>query len=77
MSFAWDIRHWSSVDDFAAYLAGYDPAICRWVRGLTVHHTAIPTVAQWKGQRSMEALGRTYKGKGWSGGPHLFGYTYK
>lgn len=72
MSFTWDIRHWPSADAFAASLAGYDPAICSWVKGMTVHHTTIPTVAHWKGQRSMEALGRTYQGKGWSGGPHLF-----
>ena len=23
MSFAWDIRHWATVEDFAAYLAGF------------------------------------------------------
>lgn len=70
--FAWQIEHWPTVDAFAAHLATHDPAICAWVQGLTIHHTAIPTVAQWAGQRSMEALGRVYRGKGWSGGPHLF-----
>jgi N-acetylmuramoyl-L-alanine amidase-like protein len=72
MSFSWDIRHWATVEAFEAHLSHYDPAICAWVEGLTIHHTAIPTVAQWRGRRSVEVLGRFYRAKGWSGGPHLF-----
>lgn len=44
----------------------------RWAAGLTIHHTYRPTAAQWRGQRSMDVLGRYYRAKGWSGGPHLF-----
>jgi N-acetylmuramoyl-L-alanine amidase len=71
-NFSWQIEHWPTVAAFAAHLAQYDPAICAWAEGITYHHTWKPTVAQWAGRRSMEALGRAYRAKGWSGGPHLF-----
>lgn len=67
-----DIRHWPTLDAFAAHLAAHDPAICAWVKGVTVHHTVIPTVAQWDGRRTMDGMLRFYEDKGWDGAPHLF-----
>ena len=39
---------------------------------VVLHHTAVPTVAQWAGLRSMQGLQRYYAGKGWSAAPHIF-----
>lgn len=72
MPFAADIRHWPTAAALAAHLAQYDPAICSWVAGLTLHHTYRPTVAQWRGYSSMIGMRDFYIGKGWSAGPHLY-----
>lgn len=72
MPFAADIRHWPNAAALAAHLAQYDPAICAWVAGLTIHHTIIPTAAQWRGHATMEGLKTFYSDKGWDAGPHLF-----
>jgi hypothetical protein len=69
MSFAVEIRHWSSVELFAASLTGPAPA---WVEGLSPYHTLVPRVNQWRGLASVEGLRDYYTGKGWSAGPHLF-----
>lgn len=74
MAFAWDIHHYPTQQSYAEALRPF--AVPRWLQGsgagLTIHHTWKPTPATWKGKRTMEALGRTYSAKGWSGGPHLF-----
>lgn len=76
--FAWNVRHFPDSRLFAAYLGSIGrPA---WVTGLTLHHTVIPTIDQWHGRSSMDALGRYYRdevvnldgSKGWPSGPHLF-----
>jgi hypothetical protein len=67
-----DIRHWPTLAEFEAHLAQYDPAICRWVKGLCIHHTYIPTVAQWRGRASMDGMLEFYAGKGWDGAPHIY-----
>lgn len=73
MTFRADIRHWPSVAAFAAHLAQYDPAICAWVRGLTLHDTWEPEAHEWYGRRSMEAVLRYYRDTmHWPAGPHLF-----
>ena len=68
-SFFWDATHYPDLAQLFAALPSPAPA---WVAGLTLHHTWRPTAAQWNGQRTMNALGRAYRLKGWSGGPHLF-----
>lgn len=37
-----------------------------------LHHTWRPTLADWRGQRTMDAMQRYYEGLGWDRGPHLF-----
>ena len=70
---SWQIEYWPTVAAFVEHLSQYDPmVVCGWVEGVAYHHTWSPTVAQWRGRRSMEVLGRFYRAKGWSGGPHLF-----
>lgn len=71
MAFAWSPRQFHTVEAFAAYLSGLSkPA---WVEGATIHHTLIPTPAQWRGMSSMEGLGTFYRvQKKWPAGPHLF-----
>lgn len=62
-----------TVDQFPKYLRGVQsPA---WVRSVTLHHTAAPSLAQ----RPLGLLDQHiinirefYKGKGWSAGPHFF-----
>lgn len=66
----WVIKHWPTLDAFEQHLATLERP--SWVRGLTTHHTASPTVEQWKGRATMDWLGPFYEAKGWSAGPHLF-----
>lgn len=84
MTFAADIRHWRTLEDYAAHLAGHDKSVASWARGLTLHHTISPTIEAWAGRRSVENLRDYYATKptwrdgqgrlrrGWSAGPHLF-----
>jgi hypothetical protein len=73
-----DIRHWANAAALAEHLSHYDPSIAAWAKGVTVHHTDVPTPAQWRGLRSLQGddgkhgLVQFYKDKGWDGGPHLF-----
>lgn len=77
-SFAWDIHHFASAAQLAAHLDRLGPVT--WYTGVTIHHTAIPTVAQWRGEASMINLGTYYRdqvpnpdgSKGWPSGPHFF-----
>lgn len=71
--FAWSVDHWPTVAAFEAFLATRDVAAACWAQGLTIHHTAIPTIAQWRGRATMDGLGRFYRdSRGWPAGPHLF-----
>lgn len=67
-----DIRQWSSPQTFGAHLRMHDAKICDWVSTIVVHHTVSPTLRQWRGRTSMEAIRRYYMGLGWDSGPHLF-----
>jgi hypothetical protein len=67
-----DIRQWSDGAALAAHLGRHDAALGAWWRALVLHHTVAPTLAQWRGRRSMDALQRYYTGLGWDSGPHLF-----
>ncbi len=71
MTFAWAPKQFHTVEAFATYLSTLTkPA---WVKGATIHHTGIPTPAQWRGMASMQSLGTFYRvNKGWPAGPHLF-----
>jgi N-acetylmuramoyl-L-alanine amidase-like protein len=60
-----------SISDWLAYVAGYNFGPVAPSR-VVLHHTWVPTVAQWTGQRSMQALQRFYAGKGWTAAPHIF-----
>lgn len=75
VSFAWSGEH---LPDLAA-LRGYMERLgsVAWIRGVAIHHTWRPTVAQWRsagGARYMASLERTYRQKrpAWNGGPALF-----
>lgn len=75
MAFAWDIQHYPTLASYRDALMPF--AVPAWIRygdrpGVTLHHTVVPTQATWRGRRTMEALGRYYRGLGWPAGPHLF-----
>lgn len=67
---AFVIEHWQTVSEFAAHLARHQPPA--FARRLIVHHTWKPTVADWRGRRTMESMARYYRGLAWDRGPHLF-----
>lgn len=77
-TFDWAYKNFPTVAAFEAYLQTLTPPT--WAVGITLHHTWKPTVADWRGQRSMEALARYYRAevknadgsKGWPAGPNLF-----
>jgi N-acetyl-anhydromuramyl-L-alanine amidase AmpD len=60
-----------SIPDWLAYVARYDFGPVAPSR-VVLHHTWRPTVAQWAGLRSMQALQRYYGAKGWTAAPHIF-----
>lgn len=76
--FLWEIRFWPTLAEFESYLATLPPP--SWCNGVTIHHTYIPTIAQWRGRSSMVGLGNYYKNevqnpdgsRGWPAGPQLF-----
>ena len=70
--FDWTIMHWPNADAFQSHLAQHNPAVCAWVHGAVLHHTVVPTAAQWRGYATMQGLRNFYISKGWSAGPHLF-----
>jgi hypothetical protein len=68
--FAWTTIHYPTVDAYLQALLPFKkPA---WIKGITIHHSAIPTRAQWYGTPTMEATKQYYINKGWPAGPHLF-----
>ena len=59
-------------DGIDAYVRSADP---RWVRGITIHHTAAPSLAQRPSgflETHMHNFRSYYRGLGWSSGPHFF-----
>jgi hypothetical protein len=60
-----------SIAEWLTYVASYDFGRLPPDR-LVLHHTWKPTETDWKGERSVLALQRFYKGKGWTAGPHIF-----
>jgi len=57
-------------DEFDSYIAGLT-----WIyprKKVFLHHTAIPTLAQWNGRASILAMRNTYQSWGWTAGPHIF-----
>jgi hypothetical protein len=69
-AFKWDYKRFTSVGDFAAYLNTLTDAQIAWIQGLTIHHTYIPTLAQWNktaptleesDRRRMEGLAEYYR----------------
>lgn len=70
-NFRWDGRNCPTIEAFIAYLDSLDkPA---WATGVTLHHTAIPTLAQWRGAETMRGIRDYYRDvQNWDSGPHLF-----
>ena len=60
-----------SIPDWLAYVNGYQFGSVAPSR-LVLHHTFVPTVAQWAGLRSMQNMQRFYAGKGWTSAPHIY-----
>lgn len=59
-----------SINEWLAYITAYPlPASCT---RLVLHHTYIPTQAQWQGITTLRGIQRFYAGKGWTAAPHLF-----
>lgn len=68
--FAWNTIHYPTLDAYLVALLPFKkPA---WIRAITIHHSLIPTRAQWHGRSTMEATKQFYINKGWYAGPHLF-----
>ncbi|MBX0327012.1 N-acetylmuramoyl-L-alanine amidase [Oscillochloris sp. ZM17-4] len=60
-----------SIAEWNSYVAGYDFGRLAPSR-LVLHHTAVPTEAQWAGLSTMRGMQRFYAGKGWTSGPHIY-----
>ncbi len=70
MAFQWKTTHYQNLDAYLQALLPFKkPA---WITGITLHHSLIPTRAQWRGQHTMDNLKFFYEKKGWTSGPHLF-----
>jgi hypothetical protein len=73
MTYAYDLRHWRTTDEFRAHLDKHEPmATAPWARGVVLHHTYRPLPSQWNGEVTMNAMSSRYEAMGWRGGPHLF-----
>lgn len=59
------------IADWLAYVASYDFGRVPPVR-VVLHHTQIPTVAQWRGLASMRGMQTFYGRKGWTAAPHIY-----
>lgn len=53
------------------YIMGYDFGSLPPSR-VVLHHTWIPTVAQWRGLPTMKGMQTFYRGKGWRAAPHWY-----
>lgn len=75
--FDWDGRLFTTIADFEAYLA--DPKVRAtldgWADRVTLHHTYIPTLAQWAvagPQASLKGMIRQWRDvRGWTTGPNM------
>lgn len=65
-----DIRHFPTLEAFVAYLRGIPRP--SWCTAICNHNTYIPNETTWYGIPSVQSCMKTYIGKGWSAGPHLF-----
>lgn len=65
------INHRLSVSEWTQYVAGYDFGQLAPSR-LVLHHTFRPDERAWAGLTTMRSIQRSYAGKGWSAGPHIF-----
>jgi len=73
MTYAYDLRHWATVQEFDTHLHRHEPiATAPWARGVVLHHTWRPLPSQWNGAITMNAMSKRYEAMGWRGGPHLF-----
>ena len=70
--FAYDLRHWKTIEEFKTHLSQHPPAVARWARGVVIHHTWKPGVNDWRGAPTMEGMKNYYVAMGWTAGPHLF-----
>lgn len=68
--FAWSTIHYPTLDAYLQALLPFRKP--SWIKGITIHHTAIPTRAQWHGRSTMENTKKYYIAKKWEAGPHLF-----
>lgn len=69
--FRWDIKHFPTVAHFLAYLAGLPKP--SWAKGVTLHHTYIPKLADWRGHATMSGMGSHYRNVlKWDSGPQIF-----
>lgn len=59
------------VADFEEYLAILPQPDFKPI-GLTYHNTFVPNARQWLGPKSMVSMQRTYEGKEWDRGPHIY-----
>jgi hypothetical protein len=64
------ILHFRTPEDFGAYLSHLAPPI--WFQKVAIHHTEIPTVASWRGRRTMDGMLNFYQSKGWRSYPHIY-----
>lgn len=60
-----------SIAEWDSYVAGYNFGRLAPSR-LVLHHTYVPTEAQWNGLSTMRGMQRFYAGKGWTAGPHMY-----
>lgn len=65
------INRMLSLQEWAAYVAGYDFGPVPPTR-LVLHHTYIPNQDQWRGLISMRGMQSYYAGMGWKATPHVF-----
>ena len=68
--FAWQTIQYHTLDDYLKALLPFHPP--SWIKGITIHHSLVPTRAMWHGRATMEGTKQFYINKGWSAGPHLF-----
>ncbi|GAB4188420.1 MAG: peptidoglycan recognition family protein [Roseiflexaceae bacterium] len=65
------INRMLSAREWADYVAAYNFGAVAPSR-LVLHHTYIPSEAQWRGLSTLQGIQRYYAGLRWSAGPHLF-----
>src|SRR6187402_1299308 len=71
MAFAWNPIQFTDLTSFKSYLGTLKPPA--WLKGLTIHHSAVPDQNTWQGMTHMKNIGAYYRDTlGWSAGPHLF-----